>query len=129
MARFEDNYATLAIEDNDVPDGARWLAQAGVTTEISSWAIANVSARYLGSRYTNFTNIEEIGGYTILNAYLDLGGDQLGSGVLKSLELRFNVDNITDRDYLGTINIGTNAPATFRPGPDRTYQLTATLSL
>jgi iron complex outermembrane receptor protein len=39
------------------------------------------------------------------------------------------VDNLTDRDYLGTINTTTTALATFRPGPRRTYQLTATLSL
>jgi iron complex outermembrane recepter protein len=129
VARFDDSYSTLNIRDNDVPDGSPWLAQAGVTTEITSWAVANLSARYLGPRYTNFVNSERIGGYTVLNAYVDLGGDEIGSGVFKALKLRFNVDNITNRDYLGTINVGTTAPASFRPGPDRTYQLTATLSL
>jgi len=40
-----------------------------------------------------------------------------------------NVDNIFDKDYLGTITPTTNTPATFRPGPDRTFQLTLTAKI
>ena len=122
-AKFEDSYSNLAIKGNTLPDFPEWLAQAGLTVQPIAAAVLNVSARYIGSRRTNFTNTEEIGGYTIVNAYLDIG-DGFSAGPFKTLKARLNVDNIFDRDYLGTITTTTNTPATFRPGPPRTVQLT-----
>ncbi|MEJ0035145.1 MAG: hypothetical protein WDO68_03525 [Gammaproteobacteria bacterium] len=58
-----------------------------------------------------------------MNAYVDIG-DGFSAGPFKSVKARFNVDNLFDRDYLGTITTTTNTPATFRPGPPRTVQLT-----
>lgn len=69
-------------------------------------------------------NTESIGGYTIYNAYVDITGDSLFFGPLKQLKLRFNVDNLSDKDYLGTLIPVATGAATFRPGPDRTYQVT-----
>jgi iron complex outermembrane receptor protein len=87
--------------------------------------VVNVSARNISSRYTNFDNSEKTGGYTIFNAYVDLAArDHIGP--LKNAKLRFNVDNIADKDYLGTITTTINTPATFRPGPPRTFQVTLT---
>ena len=122
-AKFEDSYSNLAIRDNTLPDFPEWLAQAGVTIEPFAATVVNVSARYIGARQTNFTNTESIGGYTIVNAYLDVG-DGFCVGPFKALKARLNVDNLFDRDYLGTITTTTNTPATFRPGPPRTIQLT-----
>ncbi len=50
-----------------------------------------------------------------MNAYVDIG-DGFSAGPFKALKARFNVDNLLDRDYLGTITTTTNTPATFRPG-------------
>lgn len=122
VAEFEDNYSTLLIKGNRVPDNAKWLLQGGVTVEPVDWLVANLSARYLSSRYTNFVNSETVPGYTIVNAYVDIG-DGLKFGPLKGVKLRFNVDNLFNKDYLGTINTGTTGLASFRPGPDRTMQL------
>jgi iron complex outermembrane recepter protein len=88
-------------------------------------ALLNLSARHISKRYTNFTNTESTDGYTVWNAYLDLG-DGFGWGFLQELKVRVNVDNIFDKDYLGTISTTTNTPATFRPGPPRTVQFTVT---
>jgi len=122
-AEFEDSYSTFSIEGNTLPDFPKWLAQAGVTVEAFSAAVLNVSARHIGARETNFTNAERIGGYTVVNAYVDLG-DGFSAGPFKALKARVNVDNLFDRDYLGTITPTTNTPATFRPGPPRTVQVT-----
>jgi len=126
VAEFQDNYSTLAIAGNRLPDNAEWLVQSGVTWEPFSWLVASVSAKYLSDRYTNFVNSEMVGGYTTFAAYLDVGGDRLAVGPLKQVRFRLNVDNLTDKDYFGTINTGTTALASFRPGPARTLQLTVT---
>ncbi|MEJ1964132.1 MAG: TonB-dependent receptor [Gammaproteobacteria bacterium] len=122
-AEFEDSYSNLAIKGNTLPDFPEWLAQAGVTFEPFAATVLNVSARYIGNRQSNFTNTESVGGYAIVNAYLDIG-DGFSAGPFKALKARLNVDNVFDRDYLGTITTTTNTPATFRPGPPRTVQVT-----
>ncbi|GFM88029.1 TonB-dependent receptor [Pseudomonas cichorii] len=124
IARFKDDAAGFALRDNDIPDSPRWLAQAGVTYELQPWAVLNFSARHIGSRYSNFTNTESVPGYTLYNAYLDLGGDNLRYGPLKSVKLRFNIDNLFDKDYLGYILTSTSGPAFYRPGSPRTFQTT-----
>ncbi len=127
-AHFEDSYSTLAIAGNDVPDFPRFAFQGGVTWQIVPAALLNLSARYIGERYSNFTNTERVGGYALFNGYLELGeGFKLGP--LEQVKLRLNVDNIFDRDYLGTITTTTNTVATFRPGPPRTFQLTLSAKL
>jgi iron complex outermembrane receptor protein len=77
----------------------------------------------VAKRFTNFVNSESTDGYTIINAYLDLG-DGFAVGPLKQVKARVNIDNLFDKDYLGTITTTTNTPATFRPGPRRTVQFT-----
>ena len=123
ISEFKDNFATFTIAGNKVPDFPKWLFQGGVTLEPAPGAILNLSARTISKRFTNFTNTETTGGYTILNAYLDLG-DGVDWGVLKNVKARVNVDNLLDEDYLGTISTTVNTPAFFRPGPRRTVQVT-----
>jgi len=122
VSEFKDNFSTFQIAGNKVPDFPKWLFQGGVTYEATPWAILNVSARSISKRYTNFINSETTGGYTIVNAYLDLG-DSFGVGPLKHVKARVNVDNLFDKDYLGTISTTVNTPAFFRPGPRRTVQV------
>ncbi|MFJ4374712.1 TonB-dependent receptor [Pseudomonas japonica] len=123
-AQFQNDAAGLALDGNDLPDSPRWLAQSGITWEITPWAIVNLSARFIGERYSNFTNSEQVPGYTLYSAYLDLGGGVWGDGALKSVKLRFNIDNLFDKDYLGYILTSTSGPAVFRPGSPRTFQTT-----
>lgn len=123
IAEFKDNFSTFAIAGNRVPDFPKWLWQGGVTFEPTPGAILNLSARTISKRYTNFLNTETTGGYTILAAYIDLG-DGVDWGYLKNVKARVNVDNLLDEDYLGTISTTISTPATFRPGPRRTVQVT-----
>lgn len=114
----------MAIAGKIVPDFPEWVFQGGVTFEPTDWALFNISARHISQRYTNFINTESVDGYTVWNAYLDVG--ELGAGALSRLKFRLNVDNIFDEDYLGTITPTTTGLATFRPGPPRSVQLTLT---
>jgi iron complex outermembrane receptor protein len=132
VSEFKDNFASLALDGKVVPDSPEWIIQAGVTIEPTSWIVANVSARHIGERFSNFLNTEKVDAYTIVNAYVDLG-DDWSVGPAKDLKLRVNVDNLLDEDYLGTINPVSNVPATntfatFRPGPPRTVQVSLTAS-
>lgn len=127
-ASFEDSYSTLDIAGNDVPDFPRFSVQSGITWEVLPSALINLSARYIGPRYTNFINTERLGGYALFNGYIEVG-DGFSVGALKEVKLRLNVDNIFDRDYLGTISTSTNGLATFRPGPPRTVQVTLSAQL
>ena len=127
VSEFKDNFSTLVIDGKVVPDSPEWIIQAGVTIEPTPWIVANVSARHIGQRFSNFLNTEKVDGYTIVNAYLDLG-DDWSVGPAKDLKLRFNVDNLMDESYLGTINATTNTLASFRPGPPRTFQVSLTAS-
>ncbi len=119
--------AALAISGNTVPDSPEWIIQGGLTIEPTSWIVANVSARHIGERFSNFTNTERARAYTVVNAYVDFG-DNWAIGPVRDLRLRLNVDNLLDEDYLGTITTTVNTPATFRPGPPRTVQVSLTAS-
>jgi iron complex outermembrane receptor protein len=121
-AEFEDNFSTFLIAGKSVPDFPEYLFQGGVTFEPTDGAVVNISARHITDRFTNFVNNEETKGYTIWNAYLDLG-DGFGAGPFKQIKARVNIDNLFDVKYLGTIGTTTNTPATFRPGSHRTIQV------
>jgi len=113
----------LAIAGKKVPDFPDWVFQGGVTIEPFDGLLMNVSARHLESRFTNFVNSEKVGGYTIVNAYIDIG-DGFSVGPLSQVKARVNIDNLFDKDYLGTINTTVNTSASFRPAPPRTVQFT-----
>ena len=114
---------TLGIAGKKVPDFPDWVVQGGVTLEPFNGLLVNVSARHLESRFTNFVNSESVGGYTIVNAYIDIG-DGFAAGPFSQVKARVNVDNLFDKDYLGTISTTVNTAASFRPAPPRTIQFT-----
>ncbi|AAK25398.1 TonB-dependent receptor [Caulobacter vibrioides] len=133
-AKFQDdvlNYrasttaaaTTLGIAGKKVPDFPDWVVQGGLTVEPFDGLLMNISARHLESRFTNFINSEKVGGYTIVNAYIDIG-DGFSAGPLSQIKARVNVDNLFDKDYLGTISTTVNTAASFRPAPPRTVQFT-----
>jgi len=124
---FKNDAAGLSLRGNDVPDSPRWMAQAGVTYELAPWALLNFTGRFTGERYSNFTNTESVPGYTVYSAYLDLGGQQVHYGPLKNVKLRFNLDNLFDKDYLGYIYTTSDGAASYRPGSPRTFQTTLSM--
>ncbi|HKB92286.1 MAG TPA: TonB-dependent receptor, partial [Opitutaceae bacterium] len=136
QVKFQNNYVTYSgttpilntIKDNTVPDSPKWMMNGGVTYEPYRWIAMNVSARFTGMRYSNFTNTESVPSYTVFDTYLDLGGDKLSWGPLKSVKFRLNVTNLFDKDYLGAITTVASGAAVYRPGPNRTFSGTVTAS-
>ncbi len=114
---------TYNLKGKTVPDFPEFAFQGGVTVEPVDGAVINVSARHISDRYSNFTNTETTSGYTIWNAYVDLG-DGFAAGPFEQIKARVNVDNIFDKDYLGTITTVVDGGANFRAGPHRTIQFT-----
>ncbi|MBC7367314.1 MAG: TonB-dependent receptor [Undibacterium sp.] len=138
VSEFQQNYTTqasataapftVAIKDKITPDSPKYMYQWGGTYEPVSWAAVTLSGRYVGERYSNFINTEWTAGYVKWDASLDLGGGKAGIGALKNVKVRLNVDNLFDRDALGTTAPATTGLGNFRPIPDRTFQLTVSAS-
>jgi iron complex outermembrane receptor protein len=76
-----------------------------------------VDARTLSRRYSTPTNTEWLGGYTVYGT--TMGYQAPGSGKFGRLRLQFNVSNVMDKVYLGTISPGDTA-GSFQPGAPRT---------
>jgi iron complex outermembrane receptor protein len=115
----------LDISGNTLADSPEWIVSAGVTWEPTDWLVANISAKYLSDRYSNFTNTEEISDYTIASGYIDIG-DGEGDGLFGALKARVNIDNIFDEDKLAFITPSVNGLASFRPQSPRTFSISVT---
>ncbi|MDP3735848.1 MAG: TonB-dependent receptor [Hyphomonadaceae bacterium] len=115
----------LPISGNTLADSPEWIVSAGATWEPTEWLVANISAKYLSDRYSNFINTEEISDYTIVSGYIDLG-DGEGDGLFGALKARVNVDNIFDEDKLAFISPSVNGNGFFRPQSPRTFSISVT---
>jgi len=115
----------LAISGNTLADSPEWIVTVGATWEPTDWVVANISAKYLSDRYSNFTNTEEISDYTIVSGYVDFG-DGEGDGLLGRFKARVNVDNLFDEDKLAFITPSVNGLASFRPQSPRTFSVSLT---
>jgi iron complex outermembrane receptor protein len=83
----------------------------------------NVSARHLESRFTNFINNEKVGGYTIVNAYIDIG-DGFAAGPFSQVKARVNVDNLLRQGLSGHDQHHGEHRRQLPPGLARTIQFT-----
>jgi len=55
-------------------------------------------------------------------------GSKAGIGALKNVKVRLNVDNLFDRDALGTVSASTTGLGSFRPIPTARCELTVSAS-
>jgi len=116
----------LGIVGNQLPDSPKTMATLGFTLEPAEWIVANLSARYTGERYADFINTQEMDAYTVVDAYVDIGGEDYDFGALKNVSIRANVTNITDEDIL-SFTFGTiSGTAFYRPLSPRTAQISVT---
>ncbi|MFU8926690.1 TonB-dependent receptor [Acinetobacter puyangensis] len=127
QTELKDNLSNLKIAGNEIPDSPEIIVQLGTTYEINDWVLLNLSAKHIGKRYTNLINTEQTPSFTLVNAYLDLGGKN-NFGLFKDIKLRFNIDNIFDKDYIGSIYSTVNTPSVFFTGAERSYQASLTFA-
>ena len=129
VAKFQDDISGVAaIKGKYLPDSARWIVAGGLTVEPASWLVANLSARYISRRYANFVNSFDVPGFTVINAYVDIG-DGIRVGPFRNLRARLNVDNLFDKDALSFIAPQVTTDGSFRPLAPRTVQLSLSLEL
>lgn len=100
-------------------DSPEWLFTAGVTYEPTTWLVANLSARYTGSRYTDYAEANEMESYTVVSAYVDVGGEN-NFGMPDNMRVRLNIDNLLDEEVLSFAFIGSTF---YRPLNPRTVQV------
>ena len=108
---------------SQLPDSPEWLATGGVTYEPTEWLVANFSAKYTDTRYTDFNETYELKSYLVAQAYVDIGGPN-SFGMPENMRLRFNVDNVFDKQVM---SFGFPGSSFGRPLSPRTFQATLTV--
>ncbi|WP_326525530.1 TonB-dependent receptor [Sphingomonas sp.] len=128
-AKFQDDIPNVAaLSGKYLPDSAKWIVAGGVTVEPASWLVANISGRYTSQRHANFVNTFSVPGFTVFNAYVDIG-DGFRLGPVKNVRARLNIDNLFDKDTLSFISPQLTADGLFRPLAPRTVQFTLSTEL
>lgn len=105
-------------------DSPKWLMTGGITYEPTEWIVANISAKYTSSRYTDYAETYTMDSYTLVSAYLDLGGVN-PFGMPENVSLRLNVDNLFDKEVLSFAFIGSPF---YRPLNPRNFQASLTVA-
>jgi iron complex outermembrane receptor protein len=79
------------------PDTPKWLAALGVNFSSGGW-FGSMQVKYTGKAFSTLVNDEAMPAYTLVNAAA--GYRFVSSGFFKNPEIRLNVVNLFDRDYL-----------------------------
>ncbi|MFS1702684.1 TonB-dependent receptor [Alteromonas sp. AMM-1] len=108
---------------SQLPDSPEWLATGGVTYEPTEWLVANFSAKYTDTRFTDFNETYELKSYVVTQAYVDIGGPN-SFGMPENMRLRFNIDNVFDKQVM---SFGFTGSSFGRPLSPRTFQATLTV--
>jgi iron complex outermembrane receptor protein len=111
-------------EGSALADSPDWVMTGGITYEPTEWLVANVSAKYTSSRFTDYAETYEMDSYTTVSAYVDLGGVN-PFGMPENVSLRLNVDNLFDKEVLSFAFVGS---AFYRPLSPRNVQASLTVA-
>jgi iron complex outermembrane receptor protein len=125
---FVDNGSLIAVSSKQVVDSPRMIANSRLSYDTGAW-FGNIGVNYVGKRYYTYLNDNSVSAYSLWN--LGAGYRQKPGGLLKEYELRLNVTNLLDKEYVASI--GTNGFVTSDPtgtaqtllvGSPRTVSLT-----
>jgi len=102
LSRIDQDMQTAASSyeataGKEFPDVPNWMAGAALQYRDGPWS-ANLSAKYTGKRYSTLVNDEAIGGFTLFN--FDAAYRLPSTAFFRDPQLRFNVYNLLDNDYL-----------------------------
>ncbi|PRC94684.1 TonB-dependent receptor [Solimicrobium silvestre] len=127
--------STLPTAGKEFPDTPNWLSGLNLQYTEANWYVFS-QAKYTGKRYSTLVNDDSIGGYVTTSA--GAGYTFESNNWLKKPTLKFNVNNMFDRNYLSLSsgsgsqftsnayaigNIPASAPS-FYVSPPRTFSLT-----
>lgn len=120
---YDDNIKGIATKDKQVVDTPKWMGRSGVIYKIGNVELIPM-VRYLGERYGNATNTEEVDSawladfkavYTHKNFYEK-----------STLKVALEVDNLFGKEYISVINASDyeTGTTTYQQGAPRSVMLT-----
>jgi iron complex outermembrane recepter protein len=122
--------ATSGIKGNQLPDAPKVMAKGALSYYIDKWTLSP-SVRYTSSRYGDVENTQKVDAFTIVD--LDISYKAKGFLGSTSTLFRATVSNLTDEEYIATINTPDNVLAasttssTYQTGAPRMAFFSATL--
>lgn len=117
----DSEYTDEAIAGNTVIGTAEQMAVVSFDYINDNYS-AGLSTKYVGERWLDQANTQEVDAYIVSDLYIGTTVEGLGEGV-ESLDIRFTINNLFDESYAGTI-----APGAFWIGAPRTAAINARLS-
>lgn len=117
----DSEYTDEAIAGNTVIGSAEQMAVVSFDYINDNYS-AGLSTKYVGERWLDQANTQEVDAYIVSDLYIGTTVEGLGEGV-ESLDIRFTINNLFDESYAGTI-----APGAFWIGAPRTAAINARLS-
>ena len=92
---------TLEADGNQVVDTPEWLVKTGLIWRYGSFEMVPM-LRYIGSRYTDLENKDEVDAATVL----DLRMNYTLPNILQSKEMKLSLElnNLLDEEYISSIN-------------------------
>jgi iron complex outermembrane receptor protein len=119
--------AVLASKGKQVPDAPKWLAKLGAEYRSGPWSVMPL-LRYTGSRYGDALNTERVDAYATADVSAAYRVGKLAD--FASLELGLSIQNLFDKQYIGSINVGQDdarpGAIGYYPGAPRTMVLSLT---
>ena len=120
---YDDNIKGMETKDKQVVDTPKWMGRSGVIYKIGNLELVPM-VRYLGERYGNATNTEEVDSawladfkavYTHKNFYEK-----------STLKVALEVDNLFGKEYISVINASDyeTGTTTYMQGAPRSVMLT-----
>lgn len=88
-----------ATAGKQFPDTPLWMAGLGLSYEQNGW-FGGLSAKYTGKSYSTLVNDEAMDAYTTVNLTAGRKFGAIGTGFIKNAEVRLNVVNLFNKDYL-----------------------------
>ncbi|MEO8057935.1 MAG: TonB-dependent receptor [Burkholderiales bacterium] len=115
-ARYSEGFGTVAA-DNKIPGIAAQSVFAGLTWAPAQGLRGGVEGRYLSKVSVNDANTDAASGYFIASANIGYGM-RLGAWELNALA---RVDNLFNRQYIGSVIVNEGNSRFFEPAPGRTW--------
>lgn len=103
-SRYRDDYQsqgkTVATAGKTTVNSPEWLAAGELRWRGGGW-FAALKGKYVGSRYASYTDDLSIPGFSLWSM---VAGYECKSCLgLRSARAQFNLENLTDRDYIATV--------------------------
>lgn len=119
-SRYAGDYVSGGVNVNatgkTVVNAPNWMFVTHIGYERGGF-FAGLNGKYNGERYATYTNDLKVPAFTLWD--LALGYKQKRLGNIRDFKVQLNVDNLTDKDYLGSI--GSSGIYTSDPTGANTY--------